>query len=241
MADQSEADRQWFNSTVDVIVPPDERAWLDALLEMSQIELVNYATYQYMVPRAAAEASTRNEVIQLIATSKAAGEKSMGSIVRPSYRYLNQLKGLIPPAVKARRGRHLVLTRGSGENMQVYNKETDEWINYQTLVPKEAQRPNIPTGIAREAADAKVDPRRESIVEAETGKPSVVYVGGEVPLAGAIVPTTSPPVDLSAMSAVLPTLPKLNRQQLEEMAGKLGAPDTSAEKFPTNKDLISFI
>lgn len=221
----SPEDIEWFRQPVDVQVPPDNQKWLDNLLEMNSKELYDFAVYRYQVPEAAAKVSSRSELVQLVVMANAAG--GGGSIIRSRFRYLNELKGLVPPYTQKVRGdRYLYLTRGEGDTMQVYNKQTSEWVPVKQLgssdpgvgVSTEPQLPKGPYDNASvEGDDTQLPPPPSS----------------DADLVNATIQGT--------LKVILPALPKMKRQELEEVVRQLGVEDTSEARFPVNADLIDYI
>lgn len=153
-------DRAWLESPVDVQVPPDNQKWLDTMLEMKRDDLIRYAVYQYGLEEDAMKASSRNGILQLILLANQQG--GGGSVLRTRYRYINGLKGILPPELQVREKsqRAMYLTRGEGKTMQVLNKTTGEWISVQSLLPK-----NVTTA---EAVAESVQP-----VSSEPAEPSL--------------------------------------------------------------------
>lgn len=170
MAEQTltQADLDWLNQPVDVTVEPDNQKWLDTLLELTQEELINFATLQYGVPEAAAKASSRNELLQLIVLANRAGGGA--AVLRSTYRYLKELDGILPAQIVVRGSRPLYLTRGSGTNLQVYDKTSGDWISYQTLVPGGNPGANNRLKTAARRAAAAEPQVVEKVVEREVEK-----------------------------------------------------------------------
>jgi len=135
MAEELSAeDRVWIDIPIDVQVVPDEQKWLDTMLEMGKEEIYKYAIYNYGLEEDAVRASSKNGLLQLILIANRSG--GGGAVLRTRYRYLNELKGILPPMVAVRKGgRLLYLTRGQGQNMQVLNKEDGEWLSYRAIAP----------------------------------------------------------------------------------------------------------
>lgn len=220
----SPEDMEWFRQPVDVHVPPDNQKWLDNLMEMTGKELYDFAVYRYQVPEAAAKVSSRNELIQLVVMANAAG--GGGSIIRSRFRYLNQLQGVVPPHTqKVRGGRYLYLTRGEGDTMQVYNKQTKEWVSIKQINDNEpgvgvSTEPTLPKGALTAAEGGSVDETTDEPTD-------------QTALVNATIQGT--------LRVILPSLPKLKRSELEEIVRGLGVDDTSEQRFPVNADLIDYI
>lgn len=219
-------DDQWFNEPVTVQVDRDNRNWLDALMEMNQKELQDFAIYRYQVPEAAAKVVGRNELIQMVVMANKAG--GGGSVLRTRFRYLNQLAGVIPQYTqKVRGGRSLYLTRGEGDTMQVYDKSRDQWVsakqNDETAKGRSVD-PQLPAG-----------PTGDQTPPSEPTAPQEGMISTET-VAGIVADTQQQTLQL-----MLPAIGKFTRPQLENIVKSLGVDDVSEEKFPTNADLIQFV
>lgn len=225
-------DREWFRQPVEVTVPPDNRKWLDSLMEMKQKELYDFAVFRYQVPEAAAKVSSRNDLIQLIVMANAAG--GGGSIIRQKFRYINKLKGIVPPHTgKVRGGRYLYLTRGSDNNIQVFNKKTKKWVPLNELL-SDQDGPAVGTSV-----DPQLPKGENGKVAGSEGSQSTT---GDDSGAG-MSDTTSMVNDAiqQTLRLVLPAVEKMTRKQLEEVVKGLGVEDTSEQRFPANRDLIEYI
>lgn len=130
----SAEDQAWLDTPVDVQVPPDEQRWLDTMLEMKQDEIIQYAVFNYGLEEPVARAASRNGLLVLIITANHASGGA--SVLKARYRYL-PLKGILPAVLTVRKsGRHLYLTRGTDNAMEVMDKRTGEWIRYSILKVK---------------------------------------------------------------------------------------------------------
>lgn len=208
-------DRAWFNQEVQVQVQPDNRKWLDSLLEMKRKELIDFAIYRYSVPESAiSDSSTRQDIIQLVVMANAAG--GGGSVLRHRFRYLPKIANIPQYTQKVRGGRYLYKTRGEGSSMQVWDKSRNEWV----LVRQQPQE-------LKDAAQANV-----TINEGNTEGGSGVEPDTTTDRSSAI---------LAGLELVEPALDKMNRPQLAAVVRNLGIDDTSEEKFPTNNDLKKFV
>jgi hypothetical protein len=190
-------DKAWIDTPIDVQVAPDEQRWLDTMLEMGKEEIYKYAMYNYGLEEQVVRASTKNGLLQLILLANRAG--GGGAVLRARYRYLNNLKGILPPMTTVRKGgRRLYLTRGEGTAMQVLDKASGEWLSYAVIAPKESATHHIATDVANE-------PSRHTGVRIEV---------------------------------LLPLLPKMSREQLQNVAQDIDIEDADdLEQYPTNKAL----
>jgi hypothetical protein len=109
-------DARWQEENITVQVRDDESAWMHSMEEMSRDEMIEYAIFQYGVPRAAAENVGRNDLVQLVVMANRSGGSN--SVQRPEYRYKKFGGG----------GRQLYLCRGTGENEEIFDGQTDKWI-----------------------------------------------------------------------------------------------------------------
>lgn len=138
----SPEDLAWLDQPVDVEVEPDNQAWLNALLELTQPELINFAVLQYGVPEEAAKVSNRNDLLQLIVMANRGGGGTMA--LRSRFMYIRDIKDLLAPAVVVRGGRALYQVRGQGNNRQVWDKVNNKWTPLKPLLDTaEANRQTV--------------------------------------------------------------------------------------------------
>lgn len=233
----------WFDSPITVQVEPDNQRWLDALLEMKPDELRSYAVFQYQIPKDTIIQASRDSIMQLVVLANRNG--GGGSVVRARYRYIPGLKGILDPAITSRRGRLLFLTRGADDSMQVYSSKTDEWIALSSLtatprpLSRSEQRRHEVTAEGSAGFSNEFSPaaqREKARKEAEAAALDQDDDDEDEQ------DETTPPAAAPALyGAILASMPKMARAQLEEVAKSLGAPDTSEDKFATNQDLKDYI
>lgn len=249
MADQQEQltpeQIKWFDTPVSVTVPPDNQKWLDAMMEMKPEELQNYAVFQYQVPEAAARASGRDDLMQLIVTA-ASAQQGGKSVIRQKYRYIPGLKDIVDPVITSRRGRFLYLTRGEGAGMQVYDKVKDNWTpvanltdNPRPLSEEDQRKQELQADSSANMANEFSPAAKRAAKAAGSAAPKT----GSTPPEGADTDSGTPSGStFIGGPAILAALPNMTRAQIAEVANELNIPDPMDEdKFPNKQSLVDAV
>lgn len=218
-------DRAWFAEEVDIQIEQDNIAWLDSMMQMKQLELINYATFNYGIPQVAAEAVNRNDLIRLIVVANKAGGGQ--SVSNTEYIYIKELKGIIEPAVSLflPDDDPLYMVRGEGNSKQVYDKVTNTWQNLALLKKQHEATIAQERSTAAQAADIVAS-------HPSFNQPPAPQAFAPAPPAVPALPTLSP-----AVISVVET-GALKRKELEAFGAELNIEGIdNIEIFETNQSI----